>query len=116
MRHIRGSEIFAVDKAGFRRRIIDEGKGPVRSYSYSPGEHGSSPHHCHARSVELFMCVEGEGTVVVEGEEVRMRPLDVMIVEPGEFHYVKGGAEPFHMLAVVAPNLDDAEYKDGERP
>jgi mannose-6-phosphate isomerase-like protein (cupin superfamily) len=47
--------------------------------------------------------------VVVEGTEVHMARSDILIIEPGEYHTVlKNGPEPLHLLAVVAPNLQDA--------
>jgi mannose-6-phosphate isomerase-like protein (cupin superfamily) len=108
MLHLNGKELFATDKEGFRRRIIDDGEGPVRSYAYSPPQNGECVYHCHSDSVEIFLIVEGEGTIVVEGKEVQVSAPDVVIVEPGEFHLVRGGSDPLHMLAVVSPNLDDA--------
>jgi mannose-6-phosphate isomerase-like protein (cupin superfamily) len=112
MRHIRGEELFAVDDAGFRRKVIDEGGGPVRSYAYSPGVVDDSVEHCHAESIELFLAVDGEGSVVVEGVEVPMSRSDVLIVEPGEYHFVRrNGANPLHLLAVVAPNLGDVRLR-----
>jgi mannose-6-phosphate isomerase-like protein (cupin superfamily) len=110
MKHLNGEEIFAADKEGFRREIIDEGSGPVRSYAYSPPRNGECEYHCHADSTEIFLITEGEGTVVVEGEEHHVSAPDVIIIEPGEFHLVRGGEQPLHMLAVVTPNLDDAKF------
>lgn len=112
MLHIRGDELFSSDASGFRRRIIDEGSGPIRSYAYSAGGNEDSVEHCHADAIELFLAVDGEGSVVVEGVEVPLSRSDVLIVEPGEYHFVRrNGPKPLHLLAVVTPNLDDAKYK-----
>ena len=113
MLHLNGNEIFAADKEGFRRQIIDEGEGPIRSYSYSPPRNDECVYHCHSESTEIFQVVEGEGTIVVEGEELHVSAPDVIVVEPGEFHLVRSGPDPFHLLAVVSPNLDDVVL-DGE--
>jgi len=116
MLHIRGNEIFLSDAAGFRRRIIDEGGGPVRSYAFSAGAIEDSPEHCHADSIELFVAVEGEGSVVVDGVEVPLSRSDVLIVEPGEYHFVRrNGPKPLHVLAVVTPNLDDTKFKSDSK-
>jgi mannose-6-phosphate isomerase-like protein (cupin superfamily) len=112
MQHIRGAELFAADDAGFRRKVKDDGAGPVRSYAYSPGVVEDSVEHCHAESIELFLAVEGEGSVVVEGVDVPMSRSDVLIVEPGEYHFVRrNGPKPLHLLAVVAPNLGDVRFR-----
>jgi mannose-6-phosphate isomerase-like protein (cupin superfamily) len=111
MEYVRGSDIFAPDEEGFRRRVIDEGQGPVRSYGYSNPPNTDSVEHCHADSTELFLVVDGEGSLVVEGVEVPMSRSDVLIVEPGEFHFVRSGSTPFHLFCVVTPNLDDAKFR-----
>jgi mannose-6-phosphate isomerase-like protein (cupin superfamily) len=111
--HLKGNEIFADDVEGFRRKVIDEGEGPIRSYAYSPPRDGECPYHCHADSTEIFLITQGEGTIVTEDKEIQVSAPDVIVVEPGEFHLVRGGSEPFQMLAVVSPNLDDAVF--GER-
>lgn len=116
MQLLKGSALFADDEAGFRRRIHDTGSGPLRSYAYASPRNGACPYHCHARSFELFVAMEGEGVVVVDGEEVRMSKGDALIVEPGEYHLVQAGDEAFHLLCVVAPNLDDAEVKELHAP
>jgi len=110
--HLKGKEIFADDVEGFRRKVIDEGEGPIRSYAYSPPRNDECVYHCHADSVEIFLITEGEGTIVTEDGETHVSAPDVIVIEPGEYHLVRGGAEPFQMLAVVSPNLDDAKMKD----
>jgi mannose-6-phosphate isomerase-like protein (cupin superfamily) len=109
MHHVRGSDIFAADDAGFRRRIIDEGTGPVRSYAFSAPRNTDTNEHCHEHSAEIFLAVEGEGVIVVSGQEVKMQQYDVLVVDPGEYHFVRNGPTPFHLLAVVAPNQDDVK-------
>jgi len=110
--HLKGKEIFADDAEGFRRKIIDEGEGPIRSYAYSPPRDGL-PSHCHSGSTEIHMITEGSGTMVVDGEEIVVSAPDIVVVEPGEFHSIRGdGNRPFQMLAVVSPNQDDLVWAE----
>lgn len=108
MLQLKGDDIFAHDVAGFRRKLIDTGDGPVRAYSFATAPNADSPEHCHARSTEIFLVVKGSGSLVVEGSEVRISKGDVVILDPGEFHFVRSGPEPVQLLCVVAPNLQDA--------
>jgi mannose-6-phosphate isomerase-like protein (cupin superfamily) len=106
--HLNGNELFADDVEGFRRKIIDEGEGPIRSYAYTPAHDGELPYHCHSDSVEIHLIVEGSATMVVDGEEFPIAAPDIIVVEPGEFHSIRrDGSAPFHLLAVVSPNQDD---------
>ena len=110
MIHLKGKEIFADDPEGFRRKIIDEGKGPVRSYAYTPPHDGELPYHCHSDSTEIHMIVEGSAMMIVDGEEFEISAPDIIVCEPGEFHSIRRrGSEPFHLLAIVSPNhgMDD---------
>ena len=116
MQLVSGSELFAPDEAGFRRPIIDTGDGPVRAYAFATAPNGECVYHCHARSVEVFVAIDGEGVIVVDGKETRMRKGDAMIVEPGEFHLVRGDDDPLQLLCVVAPNLDDAVFAESAPP
>lgn len=44
------------------------------------------PMHWHRTYAETFVCLEGEFTMLFEGQERRMRPGDVMFVPPGTLH------------------------------
>lgn len=113
MQLITAGEMFSPDEAGFKRRIIDDGEGPIRVYAYSNAPTEDSLHHCHTRATELFVAIEGDGIMVVDDEEVRMSRGDALIVEPGEFHFVRTRGEQFTLLCIVAPNTDDLELKQG---
>lgn len=42
--------------------------------------------HTHADMWEVFMVVEGEGRLTVDGEAVQLAPGTCVVVEPGERH------------------------------
>ncbi|MGB2709905.1 MAG: cupin domain-containing protein [Conexibacter sp.] len=111
MIRISATDGFASQDGGFRRRLFDDGDGPLRAYAFSAAAHTDTADHCHARSVELFFAVKGHGTIVIEGQEVTMFEGDTVIVEPGEYHFVRTASTDFQLLCVVAPNVGDLQIR-----
>ncbi len=62
-----------------------------------PGSH--IPPHRHATSVEVYVVVQGNCELVVNGERHELRPGDVILMEPGDVHELTNrGEEPFELL------------------
>lgn len=65
--------------------------------------------HSHSHSSELFYIVSGSCRLDAGAESVQLNAGDMAIVAPGEAHYFQiGEQQDLVLLAVVAPNLDDA--------
>ncbi len=76
--------------------------------------HESFDMHAHMRSAELFYFVRGTATYTcADGSEVPVGVGDLIMVEPGEMHVFRAGADGLIVLAVVAPNVDDSRHADG---
>ncbi len=58
---------------------------------YQPGEmaHANEERHIHAEHYEIFVNVQGRGTVEVEGVDHPFGPGEVILIEPGESHHVR---------------------------
>jgi quercetin dioxygenase-like cupin family protein len=89
----------------FRRAIVETPR--VRAYwlSFAPGT--TVPEHAHGTADEIFYVVGGAARIELRDEVHAVEPGDTLVLEPGEFHRIVVGDEPFVLLAVVAPNADD---------
>ena len=86
--------------AGARRTGLNHG-------ILEPGQMGPPP-HCHASEEELFVILDGSGTLLLGDEEIAIRPFDV-IARPagtGVAHALVAGDEGLTYLA-YGPNLPD---------
>ncbi|MEZ4707872.1 MAG: cupin domain-containing protein [Caldilineaceae bacterium] len=60
---------------------------------------GINIEHFHAQMFEIYLVAQGESTAIVDGETVRLRARDVLVVEPGEVHtFVESTADYFHFV------------------
>jgi quercetin dioxygenase-like cupin family protein len=62
---------------------------------YQPDEvaHAGEERHVHEDHCEVFVNLQGEGWVEVEGTDHEFRTGDIIIIEPGESHHVRAGPE-----------------------
>ena len=61
------------------------------------------PPHVHASETETFRALEGELTVVVDGEPERLGPDETYTVEPGEPHYFRNDTDGVVAFRVEVP-------------
>lgn len=66
------------------------------------------PRHSHAESEELFFVVSGSCLLAAGDQEAQLIAGDVAIVEVGEPHAITVGDDELVLLAVVAPDREDA--------
>jgi quercetin dioxygenase-like cupin family protein len=60
--------------------------------------------HSHPGMDKLYLVVEGEGTFLLDGQELPMRSGDLLVAPQGVAHGIRnGGAERLLVLAVLAP-------------
>ena len=70
--------------------------------AFEPGQ--THALHAHPGMDKLYLVVEGEGTFLLEGQELPMRSGDLLIAPQGVPHGVRnGGPERLLVLAVLAP-------------
>jgi quercetin dioxygenase-like cupin family protein len=85
--------------------MLDEGVGApnfaMRRFRIEPGGH--TPFHTHPWEHEVYI-ISGRGTVVIETEELELKPDDAVLVAPDEKHQFRAsGDEPLLLLCLV-PN------------
>ena len=67
-----------------------------------PGQ--ATQRHYHARSEELYVLLEGEGEMEVDGERSRVGPGQAILIPPGARHQVTASADgPLRFLCCCAP-------------
>jgi quercetin dioxygenase-like cupin family protein len=60
--------------------------------------------HAHPGMDKLYLVVEGEGTFLLDGQELPMRSGDLLVAPQGVPHGIRnGGADRLLVLAVLAP-------------
>ena len=81
----------------------------------APGQQ-SCPYHFHHAQEEMFIILQGEGTLRVAGERVPIRAGDVMFIPPGPaypHHIINTSDAPLHYLSVSTTERPEiCEYPD----
>jgi mannose-6-phosphate isomerase-like protein (cupin superfamily) len=66
-----------------------------------PGQ--ATERHYHARSEELYVVLEGEGEMEVDGATRRVGPGDAILIPPGAWHQITAAGAPLRFLCCCAP-------------
>ena len=67
----------------------------------APGQ--ATQRHYHARSEELYVLLEGEGEMEVDGAARRVVPGDAILIPPGAWHRITATDVPLRFLCCCAP-------------
>jgi quercetin dioxygenase-like cupin family protein len=79
------------DTVVHREKVLGAvGGGDVTVACWEPGQ--CSPYHCHPFATELYLCVEGGGTMRTPGATVAVVPGAFVVHPPGELHEYENGA------------------------
>jgi quercetin dioxygenase-like cupin family protein len=84
-----------------KRVLFKHGEIPsVTQYSqasFLPGQ--IAPAHAHADMYEVFLCVSGTGSIVIDGDTYELTPGHFYLCEPGEMHeIVNDGQDVLELL------------------
>ncbi len=73
------------------------------------------PEHDHAQDgqEEVYYCLEGGGRIVVDGEEIELRPGRYVLVSPESRRKVWAGPQGLKMIVVGAPVGRAYEPREG---
>jgi mannose-6-phosphate isomerase-like protein (cupin superfamily) len=73
--------------------------------------------HLHTRYDLSIVLVEGEGTLWLQGEPLKMKPGDVAVVSKGtRHHFINEGSEPAAALVVFAPAYEESDREAVDEP
>ena len=88
MEHLNIEEVkeFSTEKR-IRKKLLGSEKIVAEFVCYEPGQ--GTPEHVHPKQDEIFCCVEGKGIMIVDGEEIPLKPTSLILVKAREKHGVK---------------------------
>ena len=93
---------------GWRDRLIsreDEELSPA-AWVHAVDIDGAKPHY-HKRSTELYYVLEGEGCVILNGEEHQVKKGSLVHIPPGVVHGARG---KMRVLVVGVPDIAEDDY------
>lgn len=68
--------------------------------------HADSRTHYHRRMTEIYVVLEGEGTIELDGQSFPLRPLTAVLIRPGCRHRAVGR---LRLLNIPIPAFDPAD-------
>jgi len=108
---VEGGEVVRGPTSAVRRdlgRAAGSERTGLRHIAIAPGRRGY-PHHCHSAEEEVFVILEGAGTLRLGDEEIPVRAGHVIARPPGTgvAHSFRAGDEPLVMLAYGTRDPND---------
>src|SRR5688572_16958752 len=70
---------------------------------------GQVPEHSHSENEEIFICLDGEGIITIDGKEHDFKKHDVAFLAPFSTHSIRTASElPLKFMVVISPTgLED---------
>ena len=90
---------------GHRYRLLSRGDEDVAAWAHAVDIDGAKPHY-HKIATELYYVLEGEGSVMLDGEERAVRKGSMVHIPPGVVH---GAVGKMRVLVVGIPDIDDSD-------
>ena len=101
------AEPFTTKDGSIIRVLLDAELGGAANQSLAeawlePGQ--ETQRHYHARSEELYVLLDGEGELEVDGDRARVRPGDAILIPPGAWHQIHASSDgALRFLCCCAP-------------
>jgi quercetin dioxygenase-like cupin family protein len=70
----------------------------------------STQRHYHAESEEIYLVLEGEGDLEIDGEVRRLRLGDAALIPPGAWHEITAASELRFLCCCVPPYRDEDTF------
>jgi mannose-6-phosphate isomerase-like protein (cupin superfamily) len=86
-------EYLHTERQSLAEAMLDPGASTIRHY--------------HARSEEIYLLVEGNGELEVDGETRRVGPGDAVLLPPGAWHELRAGDHGVRLLCCCVPPYSD---------
>jgi mannose-6-phosphate isomerase-like protein (cupin superfamily) len=87
------------------REYLHSERQSLAEASLLPGQ--ATRRHVHRRSEEIYLLLDGNGTMELDGEEREVTPGDAILIPPGAWHAIAGGPEGVRFLCCCAPPYSD---------
>ena len=96
-------KIDTTSPSGFFDVVANTGRSQAATMVLEPGRSTGGPDNRHPDSDQWLYVRSGRGRATVEGEEVRIGPGDLLLIEAGETHEIAAGDERLETVSVYAP-------------
>ncbi|HEY3069380.1 MAG TPA: cupin domain-containing protein [Gaiellaceae bacterium] len=92
------------------RVLLDAASGGAGNQSLAeaelaPGD--TTQRHYHARTEEIYVVLEGDGEMEVDGDRERVGPEAAVLIPPGAWHQIAAGDHGIRFLCCCAPPYSD---------
>ncbi|WP_052573687.1 cupin domain-containing protein [Haloferula sp. BvORR071] len=88
-----------------RRAFVDQPDAPASAHYLEVSDEPLS--HYHLKTTEIYVVLEGEGFIELDGEMVPVKPLSAIMIRPGCRHRAVGKMK---ILNIPVPKHDDADF------
>ena len=90
---------------GLARRAFAESPGNAASLHVVDIQHDSRTHY-HKRMTEIYLVLEGEGAMELDGERIPVKPMTAIYIRPGCRHRAIG---PLRLVNIPVPAFDEKD-------
>ncbi|MCK5588178.1 MAG: cupin domain-containing protein [Candidatus Lokiarchaeota archaeon] len=109
MKLIKEIEKIEEDRGGYTRKVLLEQKNAIRStwvalVTIPPS--GKAQAHFHENVTEFFYFL-GAATIGINNKQYDVDTGDLVIVDPGEAHWVKSGETSLQIVVFKFPNIPE---------
>ncbi len=87
------------------REYLHTARQSLAEASLEPG--GSTRRHFHAAAEEIYLIVDGGGTLEVDGEARDVGAGDAILIPPGAWHELTAGRDGVRLLCCCVPAYTD---------
>ena len=89
------------------REYLHTGRQSLAEASLEPGQ--STRRHYHASSEEIYLLLEGGGSLEVDGEVAEVGAGDAVLIPPGAWHQLTAGSSGARLLCCCVPPYSDGD-------
>jgi mannose-6-phosphate isomerase-like protein (cupin superfamily) len=65
--------------------------------------------HYHKGTTEIYIVLEGSGTIELDDDTIPLRPMTSIMIKPGCRHRAVPGSAPLNILNIAIPKFDPAD-------
>jgi len=88
-----------------RRAFVDLPDAPASAHYLETKEESTS--HYHLKTTEIYLVLEGEGHIELDGELLPVKPLSAIMIKPGCRHRIVGHMK---IINVPIPKHDNSDF------
>jgi quercetin dioxygenase-like cupin family protein len=87
------------------REYLHTGRQSLAEAELEPGQ--ATRRHYHARSEEIYLLLDGGGSLEVDGEVATVGAGDAILIPPGAWHELTAGPDGARLLCCCVPAYSD---------